>query len=147
MAALLTPEFHASNWTDQEVGIAIGRGVLVVPVRLPETPYGFIAKQQALPGDLTDTAGLASALVDILLKRRPTAAAMREGLVLALESSPTFAASRLLTAKIESTRGFTEHQFIRIEACIASNRQVGDSIGVPERLRRVIGRGSPAKDD
>jgi hypothetical protein len=33
LVALITPEFHASNWTDQEIGWAFGRGVLVVPVR------------------------------------------------------------------------------------------------------------------
>ncbi len=26
LAALLTTDFHDSNWTDQEVGFAIGRG-------------------------------------------------------------------------------------------------------------------------
>ena len=29
LAALLTPDFHASNWTDQEVGFALGKGILV----------------------------------------------------------------------------------------------------------------------
>lgn len=34
LAALLTPDYKASKWTDQEVGVALGRGVLVVPVKL-----------------------------------------------------------------------------------------------------------------
>ena len=29
LVALLTPDFHESKWTDQEVGFAIGKGVLV----------------------------------------------------------------------------------------------------------------------
>src|SRR3984957_4662633 len=33
LAALITLDFHASPWTDQEVGWAFGRGLLVIPVR------------------------------------------------------------------------------------------------------------------
>jgi TIR domain len=48
LAAILVPGFKASDWTDQEIGIAIGRGILVVPIMRGGTPYGFIAKYQGL---------------------------------------------------------------------------------------------------
>ena len=140
MAVLLTPEFHESKWTDQETGVAVGRGVLVVPVRLPLDPYGFIAKHQGLRGDLSKPALLASALVDILGKRERTADTMREALVVALESSPSFVASKAVTAKIEATSGFTRDQLTRIEASIQANSQVRDSFGVPEKLKRVVAK-------
>lgn len=44
LAALLTAEFHASKWPDQQTGFALGKGVLVVPLRLGTGPYGFIGK-------------------------------------------------------------------------------------------------------
>lgn len=47
-AALMTKGFHESNWTDQEVGFALGRGVMVVAVNLGRNPYGFIGDMQAL---------------------------------------------------------------------------------------------------
>ncbi|MDE2683028.1 MAG: toll/interleukin-1 receptor domain-containing protein [Chloroflexota bacterium] len=50
LVALLTEKFSESNWTDQEIGVAIGRGVPVVPVRLGRDPYGFIGKYQAIRG-------------------------------------------------------------------------------------------------
>jgi hypothetical protein len=40
------PGFKESNWTDQEVGVAVGRGVLVIPIRKELDPYGFIGKYQ-----------------------------------------------------------------------------------------------------
>lgn len=46
LCAVLMPGFKESNWTDQEVGIAIGRGVLVIPIRKELDPYGFIGKYQ-----------------------------------------------------------------------------------------------------
>ncbi|UOG91010.1 MAG: toll/interleukin-1 receptor domain-containing protein [Candidatus Thiothrix sulfatifontis] len=48
LAAILMQGFKESNWTDQEVGIAIGRGVLVIPIVKGVTPYGFIEKYQGL---------------------------------------------------------------------------------------------------
>lgn len=56
MAALITDDFRASAWCDQEVGYCLARGVPIVPVRLHANPHGFIAKYQAAkPG--RDTAG------------------------------------------------------------------------------------------
>lgn len=46
LCAVLMPKFKESNWTDQEIGVAIGRDVLVIPVRRDLDPYGFIGKYQ-----------------------------------------------------------------------------------------------------
>lgn len=46
--ALMTDNFHDSDWTDQEVGYAVARGVPIIAVRLGKDPYGFIGKFQAL---------------------------------------------------------------------------------------------------
>ena len=48
LVALLTENFHDSNWTDQEVGFAFGRGVPIIAVRLGMDPYGFLGRFQAL---------------------------------------------------------------------------------------------------
>lgn len=53
--ALMTEEFHESVWTDQEVGVAFGRGVPIISVKLGKDPYGFIGKFQALSCSWADT--------------------------------------------------------------------------------------------
>lgn len=80
LAALLTPDFHESKWTDQEVGFALGRGSLVVPVRLGLDPYGFIGKVQGLSGSLEQPSRIARLLFDILLSHPATHRHMRSGL-------------------------------------------------------------------
>jgi len=50
LVALVTPDFHDSSWTNQEVGVATGRGVPVIAVRLGGTPYGLLGTRQALGG-------------------------------------------------------------------------------------------------
>lgn len=47
-AAIVTPDFSASKWCDQEVGFCLGRPILIVPLMLGTAPYGFLAKFQAI---------------------------------------------------------------------------------------------------
>ena len=51
LAAILTPKFNESKWTGQEVGVAVGRGSLIIPIRKGMDPYGFIGKYQGMQGD------------------------------------------------------------------------------------------------
>lgn len=46
--AVMTESFHESEWTDQEVGYAVARGVPIIAAKLGRDPYGFIGKFQAL---------------------------------------------------------------------------------------------------
>ena len=55
--ALMTGDFHESDWTDQEVGYALARGIPVVAVRLGRDPYGFIGKFQAISTGWEDAPG------------------------------------------------------------------------------------------
>ena len=48
LAAYLTGDFHDSQWTDQEVGAAVGRELLVLPLKVDQDPYGFY---RSLPGN------------------------------------------------------------------------------------------------
>ncbi len=49
LVAYITPGFRVSRWTDQEVGWALGRGVVAIPVAVEgENPYGFIGSYQAI---------------------------------------------------------------------------------------------------
>jgi hypothetical protein len=47
LTALVSDDFVASRWCDQEVGYCLARRVPIVPVRLGVDPHGFIAKFQA----------------------------------------------------------------------------------------------------
>lgn len=68
LVALLTDKFSESNWTDQEVGVAVGRGVLVIPIRLGKDPYGFIGKYQAISGDGKNAVKLADEIYEVILR-------------------------------------------------------------------------------
>ena len=56
-AAVLSEDFVGSQWCDQEIGISIGRRILIIAVRQGADPHGFIGKFQAIPGDATPNGG------------------------------------------------------------------------------------------
>jgi hypothetical protein len=65
LVALMTEDFHQSDWTDQEVGFAFARGTPLIAVNLGRDPYGFIGKFQALSCSWKTAA---KGIVDVLLK-------------------------------------------------------------------------------
>ena len=143
LVALLTPDFHQSKWTDQEVGVALGKGTLVIPVRLGLDPYGFIGKVQGLPGNLDDPVSLASSIVDLLLKHKSTADKMQEALIVGLEKAASFDAAKVVTKKITGLRLITAGQLSRMEAAVTNNDQVAGSFGVPGRIQQIVQRFKP----
>jgi TIR domain len=48
LVSMHTPGFSMSNWTQQEIGFAIGRGKKVIAFHMGEDPTGFLSKEQAL---------------------------------------------------------------------------------------------------
>ncbi|HTV40480.1 MAG TPA: toll/interleukin-1 receptor domain-containing protein [Candidatus Sulfotelmatobacter sp.] len=149
LVALLTPEFHESKWTDQEVGIALGKGTLVIAVTLGLDPYGFIGKVQGLPGSLDDPASLASSIVDLLLKHKGTIDKMQEALIVGLEKASSFDAAKVVTKKISGLRHISTAQLDRMQAAVKSNGQVSGCYGAPERIQQIVQRFKPpvAKDE
>ena len=81
MLVLLHPGFHDSDWTDQEIGYAMGRGIMIVAVRLGTDPYGFIGRFQALDGQNKSAEVLARELFHILRRHRMTRRAVAQGVV------------------------------------------------------------------
>lgn len=81
LATILMPGFHESSWTDHEVGVAVGRDVLVIPIRRGLDPYGFIAKYQGLQATNKTVGQVASAIFNILLSNAKTKGKMIDCLI------------------------------------------------------------------
>lgn len=64
--AIHTPGFSASNWTQQEIGFAVGRGVKIISLKMGEDPTGFISRRQALPRQRKTAEEVAKEIDDLL---------------------------------------------------------------------------------
>lgn len=72
LCAIIMPGFRESNWTDQEIGVAIGRKLLVIPIRRGLDPYGFIGKYQGYQSSGKKIHEVAESVFEIIHKNNKT---------------------------------------------------------------------------
>lgn len=70
LIALITPGFHNSIWTNQEIGYAVGNNKKVITVKIGEDPKGFIGKYQAIAGKERYPKDIVDDIVKIIGKLR-----------------------------------------------------------------------------
>jgi hypothetical protein len=99
----VTNAFHASKWTDHEVGFAVAQHVLVIPLSVDVDPYGFMASTQPVPAGGVDP-GLAQSTFEAFIADGLTAAKMADAVMTAFEDSDTFDAAKLNIQRVKRLR-------------------------------------------
>lgn len=138
MVALLTPDFHESRWTDQEIGWALGSGVHVLPVRRGSDPYGFIGEVQGVQGYGKTVSKVAEEIFDSMLRHTLTKDDLIEALVLGFERSSSYRESKDNLSLLERARKIPEPLLQRIEVALRTNDQISESPGVVVRAEKMI---------
>ena len=138
MLALLHPDFHGSNWTDQEIGYGMGRQLLIVTVDLGTTPYGFMGKFQALTGTSGNPTRLAGRLFDILRQHARTQRKTAEAAVHFFAESPSFDEAKRRMALLEELEYWDDGMTAKAGSALEDNNQIADAWTVPHRLERLI---------
>jgi hypothetical protein len=137
VVALLHPEFHKSNWTDQELGFGMGRGVPVFAIRLGQDPYGFIGRFQAFNGNGKNAPAIAKELFDAFRKGKQTQKRMSEVLVGLFEESGSFAEAKERVGYLEEATTWDASHGSRVRAAVKNNSQVSGSWGVSDRVKAL----------
>jgi len=138
LAALLHPGFKESNWADQEVGIAVGRGVLIVPVRFGLDPYGFIGKYQAIQGAEKKFSFLAEEVCRIFLGNLKTKSRMADAIVARFADADSFADAKEKISLVESCAPLNSAQRRTLEKALEENSQIRHAFGVPSRVTSLL---------
>lgn len=133
MSALITPDFKNSHYCDQEVGFAIARDLLVIPVRQGADPHGFLASQQAIPGDASPDAGalIGDQIYDTLLLSERTEVKMAQVLVYRYATSSSVAEALFNLRCIETIdkRHWTQEMIDIVETAERENPFVREARG------------------
>lgn len=137
LIAMLTPGFCESKWCDQEVGVAIGRKLPMISVKIGQDPHGFIGKYQALQGHGKTSAQLAREIFDILISNPIIGPRITDGLVQQLTNSYSFDRSKSLIGHIKSSSYLNSKHIIAMKEAVDTNSQVNGSWGVPEEINRL----------
>lgn len=138
LVALVSPGFISSQWCDQEVGIALGRGKPVIPIMLNAVPHGFLGKLQGMKTGGLTAWELADKLVEILIRHTGSVQRMAEALVERLVRSKSWDSSKRTIALLEQVPSLNASQLGRLVTAINENSEVGDAFGVPDRIRALV---------
>jgi TIR domain len=138
LVALLSPGFNESKWTDQEVGVAIGRAIPIVSIRLGLDPYGFIGKYQGLPGLNKPDTKIAKELTEIFLAKPNITTKITAGIVQKFSNSESFEDAKKNMTFLEMCEHLTSDMTKQLQKAAMENSQIKNSFGVPERLERLI---------
>ena len=138
MIALVVPEFHKSKWTDQEVGVAMGRGIPIIPVKWGIDPHGFISKYQALSIGPDRPELIASGVVDILLHKEALVEKMKEAMVTTLERTEEDVALLAVSRKIPLVAKYTQTQLQRIWQATEGKEHLAEVTSAIGHLREFV---------
>lgn len=139
LAALLTKGFDESKWCDQEVGAAIGRKVLVIPIIAGILPYGFIGKYQGLSSFNKNPSTLCDEIFNIILNNPSTKQRITDAIVYKLCNSCNFNES-INTVKFleKASDNLTSEMKDKLKEAIKRNDQVYNAFNVEEKIKRII---------
>lgn len=134
LVALMTTNFHDSEWTDQEVGFAFARGVPIIAVRLGKDPYGFIGKFQGLSSNWPTAA---EDIIKILIKNDR----MFSAYVSALRNCPSWESGNTLAKALPSIERLTPSQVDELVVAHNGNSELQGSFAFNGKKPLTYGRG------
>lgn len=139
LAAILTPKFNQSSWTDQEIGVAIGKDVLIVPITKGMTPYGFIAKYQGMTGEGKTIGDVSLEIFSIISEHPKTKDKIATSLVnqILLTNSTEDAIKKL--SLLNNIKSLPQGYFAKIRDGIKENPIVYNSTDFISLLNKVLG--------
>jgi hypothetical protein len=144
LLAYLTPDFVGSKWTDQEVGVCIGKGKPIIPVRVGADPHGFLGKYQGAQGVGRDAASLAGEVARILRVNKRTERRYAEVLVDRLCEAYSYDNARTMFRQVQEipTRLWTHEMMASARESAATNGElidgfIGDSTVAAETIALV----------
>ena len=116
----------------------MGRGILIIAVRLGQDPYGFFGKFQALNWDQKNLEQLAQLIAKILATHEKTARTMAEILVSNVEKTNSWERSRLLGKLMLDVTYWSDSLSERCRAAIQNNSYVNTSFTLPGQINARI---------
>src|SRR3989344_3293056 len=142
---LISDLFSQSEYTDQEVGIAIGINIKIIPVKIDKNPYGLLSDYQALTvhSDSIESIRELASKIGILALKHYTGnygEKAKNSIIKALENSPHFRSSNVIIKIMCECPKFSKKHISSIINTIKTNHEVQGAFGLPSLKQMLIGR-------
>lgn len=138
MTVLLMPGFKESNWCDQEVGVAVGRDVLIVPVRKGLDPYGFIGKYQGIQANNKNIGEVAHEIYVTLASSPKTRQKILRAIANAISQSTEIEEAKEKVALLQSQTKIPKGVLENLKISVSENSILIKDAGFIEQLNKVL---------
>ncbi|KAA0003213.1 MAG: toll/interleukin-1 receptor domain-containing protein [Thermoplasmata archaeon] len=135
---LLTNDFKNSEWTDQEIGIALTDDKFIIPLQVDIVPYGFIGKIQSLKINKDDLKNTADDIFRLIKNQSPFKESMKDFIINALAISRNFEQAKVRSKLLMEFENFSSEQIHRIFEAAMRNNQVYGSFGAQDVLKKLF---------
>jgi len=136
--AILTPDFNSSSWTDQEVGVAVARDVLLIPVNKGENPYGFLSKYQALLSKGLFAKDVAAEVFRTICANARTKGRMIESLTRTISTGSDVSEVLFRIERLNGIEGVGVEDWERVRENVAGNAALRSSKQVLDGLNGIL---------
>jgi len=145
MLAMVTPDFIESEFCDQEVGYAMGRGLLVVALMRGAKPYGFVSKWQGMPGDDEGDGAatrLGARIYEILVEHERSKTKMAAATVNRYVNSTSFENAKENTRRLLKIPKdlWTDAMVDQVEKAGSENTQIAEAFWGTGRVPKAVSR-------
>lgn len=95
MLAFITDDFHDSEWTNQEIGFALGSDIPVISLKVQHSdPQGFLGTTQALRGKIDAVPACIPQVYQLLANKLGNADRLQSALISAFTQAPDFSEAK-----------------------------------------------------
>ncbi|MFK7973514.1 MAG: toll/interleukin-1 receptor domain-containing protein [Rickettsiaceae bacterium] len=123
--AFLTEDFSGGDWTNQEVGFAVARGVHIIPVKVSsKDPYGFMSIYQALSGDPNNMIQLATDIFNLISHKFDKKNIVKQFVIDAFINSSSFSEANRAFNILQTYKDFTDIELENIINGFNANDQL-----------------------
>lgn len=144
LAAFLHEGFHESDWTDQEVGLALARRALIVPLIFDLPPYGFMGRYQGEGCADKQPVDIASGLFNILLGDAALRSKLEDGLITALCDSESFNQANERARRVSANvQNWTPDRVEKLRRAKESNVDIRDGFTAGPIVDRIVQQYGP----
>ena len=140
LVVLLHPEVNDSQWCQQEIGWAYGRGIPVLCIRIGADPKGFPGSLQWPSGHDQEADKVASTIGGWLNNQPSLSDRVASGLIAALAAAGSFYEARDAARALDAVGTLTPEQWQAVDHIVQTNDQVGRSIWAHEALTPLYAR-------
>lgn len=144
---LITKNYHGSNYTDQETGIALGLPKPLLPICIDETrPYGFMSRYQAeiCSSDLTQEN--INKIVKSCGKLTKSGPSITDMLIKRLQNAASYSEAHSLAKMLEEQEELSNEQINELAVAYLGNNEVNQSYMASPIILQILQRNSGMLD-